>query len=176
MARHEATPVELDGTGGGYGKYAGISLGEIESKFKACEAQPSMRSVSALLRIAREQLEARGQLGVYPRLATIAAAATLGSLAAWPIAPERFQSLLLRASMVAGFLTLILAIGVASLWRTRRANLHQERAIRQMAVASLRVILAAEPPLKPLTREQRDTVRELAAKARARDLLRLLDD
>ena len=70
---------ELDGRGGGYGKFAGKTIGEIREIYDKCETDPSMRSVSIVFRVAREQLESRGSLGHYPVFAGFCATVLLGA-------------------------------------------------------------------------------------------------
>ena len=138
-----------------------------------------MRSVSAILRITREQLESRGQLGNYPVLAILAAAASIVSALAWVFGesfiPADLHSLLWKASIVTAVLFGLLMIGVVRVRHARRSNLHQEQEIRAAAAASLIAVLAQNPKLKPLEREQVATVKELMKKVKSSgDLAALL--
>ncbi len=120
-----------------------------------------MRSVTAVLRITREQLESRGDLGKQPYFA-----AFFGSLAAFALAASLFlpDELRTKAFMLAGgmvFAALVFGVGALSTRRIRAMNLHQERAIRERAGAALEQLLQHDFPLKALTREQDETLREI---------------
>lgn len=156
--------VESDGTGGGFGKHRGITLKDIRDRFELCENDPSMRSISAVLRITREQLEARGQLGIYPSLATIAFAICLASWILRFVLTGDFSELAQKFAIGSGAVGVLLMLGVAKVWNPRRENLRQEQIIRELAAKSINTILQSQPPLKPLLREQRDTVKEIVRK------------
>lgn len=163
------------GTGGGFGKYAGLSVEQIRGRFEQCVADPSMRSISAILRITREQLEARGYLGVYPSLARAALAIALALLGLRFVLPEALASTALQAAAVAGSCAVLLGLGAWKVRLDRRANLAQEAAIRRAAIESILAILQHPVSLKPLIREHRDLVRELIRKDKAHGLAVLLE-
>lgn len=120
-----------------------------------------MRSISAILRIAREQFDARGQLGVYPRLAWFAATAAIAFGGASLIFTGKERSFCLEG--LAGSLC-VAALLLLTIWSTREArgsNIYQEAQIREMAAKSILKILESEPTLKPLTIEQEATVKDL---------------
>jgi hypothetical protein len=145
-------------SGGGYGKYKGLPLKVIEGRFAQCAADPSMRSVSAVLRITREQIEARGELGHQPHLA-----AFFGGVALILFAGSFFVPATLRpqAWSLSGGLTLAFLAFSAGSFATRHArkmNVEQEREILAGARNALQEILKHGIVLKPLTREQKETV------------------
>lgn len=135
---------ELDGTGGGYGRYAGVTLAEIERLFGVCRQDPTMRGVSAVLRIAREQLDARGGLGSYPWLAGLAGALALLGFVAMRFLPESFvgQARTAEAAVVVVFLLLV-GVSVTTA-KDRKQGLYQERRIREMALETLEAIVTTE--------------------------------
>lgn len=167
---------ELDGTGGGYGKFRGMTMGEIREIFQRCEADPSMRSVSIVLRVAREQLIARGGLGNYPVLAAIAGAVFAASFIVKGFLPADQQSSVPKIQAGIGMVTLALLIGVMATSRDRKRGVAQERAIMALSRETLEKIVSArdfEP--KPLDFTQTLTMKNLLAGAKnspARSLLK----
>ena len=148
------TDPKIDGTGSGFGRYQGMTLTDIQRLFDNCVEEPSMRSISAILRITREQLDARGQLGIYPVFTWVAAALTgLG---------------------LVGSVFVLLGTTLISTRHSRRTNLKQEVAIREYAVSALVKVLESEPVLKPLTIEQEVTIKILMRKTEGSEKLSVL--
>jgi hypothetical protein len=165
---------EVEGRGGGYGRFQGLKLAEIQVLFDKCIEEPSMRSISAVLRITREQLDARGQLGIYPLFAWIAGAACAVGLAIRLIGPHNMSEIATKTALGAGTVFLLL-LGTTIPGRTiRRTNVEQEKLIRKMAVDSLAKILEHNPTLKPLTIEQETTVKILLRKTESAESIRAL--
>jgi hypothetical protein len=167
-----AEPVRYDraledlGRGGGYGRYSGLTLAEIESRFDLCVADPSMRSISAVLRLTREQIDARGHLGHFPTYAILMGAVVVICAVGLPFLPE-FRQAMLGGLAGSSIIWAILMFGVVRLRDVRRSNLEQEMRIRRAALVALTEILAKNPPLKPLTREQRDTTIDIYKRCKA---------
>ncbi|MEZ0327765.1 MAG: hypothetical protein ACAH95_17865 [Fimbriimonas sp.] len=163
-----------DWSGGGFGKYKGLPLKEIEARFEQCVADPSMRSVSAVLRIAREQIEARGDLGKQPYYAAFFAAVALALLGVSFFFPEDLRK---KAWMMSGGMFLAFFAFLAGAVSTRKArgmNLRQERAIREKAGWALEELLKHDFQLKPLLREQQETLSEIQKQTGPRDAYRRL--
>ncbi len=167
-------PHEIDGRGEGYGRYAGLTIAEIMDRFDNCVEQPSMRSVSAVLRITREQLDARGQLGTYPVFAWVAAALTVLGLISRVMVPEKYLEFATKLAIGSGCAFLLLLISIIPTRNSRRRNVKQEAAIREAAVNSLSKILEYEIELKPLTFEQETTVKLLLKKHEGAENLKKL--
>jgi hypothetical protein len=165
---------EVEGRGGGYGRYQGLKLAEIQALFDKCVEDPSMRSISAVLRVTREQLDARGQLGIYPLFTWIAGAACLIGSALRSIGPQNLRELATKTALGAGTVFLLLIASTLPARHVRRTNLEQERLIRTMAVEALLKILEHNPVLKPLTVEQDMTVKILLKKTTDSEKLRTL--
>jgi hypothetical protein len=132
---------EIEGRGGGFGKFHGLKLAEIQSLFDKCVEEPSMRSISAVLRITREQLDARGQLGIYPLFTWVAAAACAVGVGLRVFGPAGLNEIATKAILGAGIVTALLLASTIPSRSTRRTNVEQERVIRQMAVTALLAIL-----------------------------------
>jgi len=165
---------EIEGRGGGFGKYQGLTLAETQALFDTCIADPSMRSISAVLRVTREQLDARGQLGTYPIFAWIAAFAALAGGVARQFGPAAIEPVATKTFLGAGVVFLLLVATTLPTRKVRRMNVAQEREIREMAVHALLTILEAKPALKPLTVEQETTIKILLRKNPAAARLRVL--
>ena len=165
---------EIEGTGGGFGKYQGKKLSEIEAMFDTCTQDSSMRSISAVLRITREQLDARGQLGIYPLFTWTAGIAMLVSGAVRLIGPAGLAEVATKAVLGAGTVFLLLLVTTLPSRHTRKVNVEQERIIRDMSVKALLKILDGKPTLKPLTVEQDMTVKILLKKCDGSEGLRVL--
>ncbi|HEY0867327.1 MAG TPA: hypothetical protein VGE01_08110 [Fimbriimonas sp.] len=169
---------ELDGTGGGFGRYRGVSLREFEATMDRCRREGGMRGASAVLRIAREQIDARGGLGTYPWLVGTCLVATAvlwfvpfdeGAVGEW------------RQKGVLGFL----ALGIIFGWITfgirqeRRKALYQESRIREASLQALRDIVSVPGFQKrSLDYTQKLTLQNLLKKTKSQDpvLLDLLRD
>ncbi len=158
-----------DWSGGNFGKYKGLPLKEIDARFAQCVADPSMRSVTAVLRIAREQIESRGDLGKQPYYAAFFAFVALTIFGVSFLFPPELRQ---KAWLVAGgmvFAFLAFAAGSLSTRRARSMNLQQERAIREKAGLALEQLLLHEFPVKTLTREQRETLDAIKKQRGARN-------
>jgi hypothetical protein len=167
---------ELDGRGGGYGKFAGKTIGEIREVFERCETDGSMRSVSIVLRVAREQLDARGNLGHYPVFAGLGAVIFALSFAMKGFLPADMQAGLPKLQIGLGAMTVALCVGVFITSRDRKAGLAQERAIVELSLATLEKIMGApgfNP--KPLDFTQELTLKKLVAGAKASPAATLLE-
>ncbi len=170
---------ELEGKGGGFGRYAGLSLAELRDRFEACAADPSHRSVSAVLRIAREQLEARGGLGTHRWIPILAGVALLLSLGAPRVLPPRFADGVRAAQFGSAAALLLALVSFFSVRHSTRAAIVQERAIRELALDTL-LRITADPGFrpKPLDPGHVRTLRELLRRTGRGDeaLRRLLAD
>ncbi len=164
----------LDGRGEGFGRYQGLTIAEIVDLFDACVEEHNMRSISAVLRITREQLDARGQLGVYPVFAWVAAAVTGGGLFARLALGDKYSEWTTKTAIGGACVFLLLLVSIIPTRHSRKGNLGQEQAIRDAAVESLNRILEYEPDLKPLTIEQETTVKILLKKSKGSERLRML--
>ncbi|MDR3692398.1 MAG: hypothetical protein P4L46_23650 [Fimbriimonas sp.] len=165
---------KFEGRGEGFGRYAGLTIAEIRTRFDACVEDPTMRSISAVLRITREQLDARGQLGVYPVFAWIAAAFAVVGLIGRYVAPSALHEWATKLAIGASCAFVLLLISVVPTRHARRGNLLQEQAIREAATAALVQILNEGPVLKELTFDQEMTVKILMKKTAGSEKLQVL--
>ncbi len=158
---------ELDGRGGGYGKFEGKTLSEIRGIYDRCLSDPSMRSVSIVLRVAREQLEARGNLGHYPVFASIAGAVFAITFLVKGFLPLDMQTNVPKLQISLGFVTVALIIGVFVTSKDRKAGLAQERAIVELSRETLeKIVENPEFRPKPLDFTQDLTLKRLVANAK----------
>jgi hypothetical protein len=152
-------------TGGNYGKYKGISVEEIQRSFDACAGDPSHRSISAVLRITREQIESRGRLGMYPVAAGISALALAVILIVSVFVQPDLRDLLLKVAAAAAFGVVLFGFGSIRVRHTIKANLAEEKQILGAAADALNKIMSTTDQRKALLREQRETVKEIMAKS-----------
>lgn len=153
---------ETDWAAAGYGKARGLTLKEIRESFAKCEADPSMRSIAAVLRITDEQLKARGELGHTWMFIAIAAPFVLLLLVCASIIAE--PAMHARVIYALGFASALLFGACLLHWRMRnqrKVGLEQEIAIRAAAVQSLNRILDHSPRRSSLDREQIKVVKGL---------------
>ena len=153
--------VDSEGRGGGYGKYHGLSIPEIQDLYDKCVSDPSMRSISAVLRVAREQFEARGQLGVYPRLAWMALASVGVLVPVAVFSAGTLHEFATKGAIGAVCVFFLLLLSVLPTRQARLSNLKQEERIREITTVALREILKHNPKLKALTMEQTTTIKDL---------------
>jgi hypothetical protein len=133
-----------------------------------------MRSVTAVLRITREQIDARGQLSIYPRLALAFALASPVLFSIQSRLPKELQSKALPAAIGLGALSLILFYGSVSTHKERQASVAQVKRIQALAAETLETLLKVEFTWKPLTREHLDTLRDLIKVHPEKDCLKVL--
>jgi hypothetical protein len=157
----------LIGTAGGFGKGQAIPLDEVLSLFRACEAEPSMRSVTAILRVSREQIEARGSLRVNGLLggAFILLGLVEGGISAAKVPVLKDYWPYGLAAILVG---LILCVGTFTVRATAAAAETQKAAIAEAAVAAL-LTLTADPSWKrkPLDWSNRLTLERLVKSTRS---------
>jgi hypothetical protein len=133
-----------------------------------------MRALSAVLRISREQLISRGNLGAYPLVTAISAAASLILVGILPFLPKDIRDSVTKVAIGAPFITLVFAYATWTSRHMRRAAVADEKAIVELTVGSLEKILAVPFTRKPLQREQIDTLRTLLKRQPNSQLIRTL--
>lgn len=164
------------GSGGGMGRYQGLEVDDIAQRFAACESEVSMRAVTAILRIAREQIQARGSLRDYPRTTAFLGVVSAIVLAVMPFLPAETRQSVMPVAIGGPLVTLAFGYGSLSTLRARKASNAQEREIVRLATESLERVLRHEFPRKPLQREQVDTLQTLLKHAPNSTALRSLLD
>jgi hypothetical protein len=139
---------DLDGTGGGYGKFAGKTVRDLSELFDRASAEPNMRSFSAVLRISREQVEARNSLTSIRLMAALCGGATVVMVVVYFVVPQEVKLSIFKGLLgcIAAFLAF--GIGAISTNRASHAALVQERAIRDLALDAL-VKIAEDPSFVP---------------------------
>jgi hypothetical protein len=157
--------IDPDWSGGGFGKYKGLSLREIDAAFAQCVSHPSSRSIAAVLRITREQIEARGGLGKQPYYAVFFLMVALAAgLVALGVGEIRDKALIVAGAL--GFVSAAFAVGSIRVRKERNLNLVQEREIRRRAGLAIEEMLKEVSLPEPLTREQRETLSEISKEHR----------
>ena len=131
-----------DGTGGGYGKYPGLTVAQVAERFRFLVEEGQGRSARAILRIVHEQTEARGGLGTQRLLAGLAALVTLGLAVARGFLPSASHSSLNLYLGVSAGLTLLFLVGAASVHRATVRGEAQVREIRRLALVALDELVA----------------------------------
>jgi hypothetical protein len=161
---------DLDGAGGGFGKFKGLSVKELADMFERQLSEPNMRSVSAVLRISREQVESRGSITVAPAMAAFTGVFAVGTGIAMVVASEQSRAMVLRAFIACLLTFLAFLYGWLSNRHVLAASLAQERAIRQLAIESLTRVVE-DPAFKPkaLDYDQKRILRELIKKTKNRN-------
>jgi hypothetical protein len=166
---------DLQGRGSGMGRYQGWTIEEIRVAFDRCLEDRSMRSVTAILRITREQLDARGSLGSYPYIAAaLIVMSLLVFLLAWfvPNLPETFRALEIGLPITAA----MVLFGVWHARHDRRAGVTQEKEIRRMASDALAQLVPHDFRRKPLEREHIMTLQDLIKREPRPGLEKLLEE
>ena len=144
----------IDGTGGGYGKYPGLTVAEVAERLRFLVEEGQGRSARAILRIVHEQTEARGGLGTQRVLATLAGLATLALAIARGFVSREVQSSMNLYLGVSAAVTLLFVVGAASIHRATVRGEAQVREIRRLALIALDQLVAKEGfETKPLERE-----------------------
>lgn len=157
------------------GRYQGWTLEEIRIAFDRCLEDRSMRSVTGILRITREQLDARGSLGSYPYIAAVLIVLSLGVFVLArivPNLPDTFRMLEIGLPVTA----VAVLYGVWHARHDRRAGVAQEREIRRMAADALSKLAEYDFRRKPLEREHVMTLQDLIRREPRPGLDRLLED
>ncbi|CAN5562617.1 hypothetical protein BH11ARM2_BH11ARM2_37330 [soil metagenome] len=147
-----------------YGKHDYVPMETIQTQFAACVADPSMRSVSAVVRIGREQLSARGSLGSYRWNTAFFGTLALVSALAFPFTPDPWGKYLFSAAVVGGGITVVLGIGVALVWKDAKRLVPEDRELKHLILATLEEILAKPPAkLRPPDWTEANFLRKLGA-------------
>jgi len=147
MSEERLSP-HLDGTGGGFGKHKGMTVRQMSEQFERIVEDVSMRSFTAVIRISREQVEARGQLGVNKYIVIGCAIAAAISFIVAICVPGRIRETMVRGGLACAGASVAFGIGVLRTREHTRAALAQERAIRDITVDAL-VKIASNPTFKP---------------------------
>lgn len=151
-----------DGTGGGYGKYAGLTVAQIAERFRFLAEEGQARSARAILRIVHEQTEARGGLGSQRLLAAIGLGATLALAAFRSVVATESRRTIDIALAAAGAVTLLFFVGAATVHRATVRGESQVREIRRLALLALDSFVSKEGFVpKPLEREHLRSLDEL---------------
>lgn len=158
-----------DGTGGGYGKYAGLTVAQIAERFRQLVDEGQGRSARAILRMVHEQTEARGALGTQRLLFAIGLALTLGLLAFRAVVGEAQSDKLTNLIIATAGITVLFGVGAASVHRATVRAQAQVSEIRRLALTALDA-LVSKPGFvtKELEREHRaslDTLRKVDREA-----------
>ena len=151
-----------DGTGGGYGNYAGLTVAQIAERFRALADEGHNRSARAILRIVHEQTAARGSLGAQRLLVAFGALAVgvLGFVRAF--APLEMRGKVTLYLAVSLGMTALFLLGAVTVERTRARNVAQVREIRRLALFALeRVVESPGFKAKPLEREHLRSLGEM---------------
>jgi hypothetical protein len=124
----------LDGAGGGYGKFKGMTVREISQIFSRVETDADMRGLKGILRICYEQLEGRSHLAVSAQAAAVLGVVTTLLLASIPLVSGHDRDLLFKACGVSAILFAGFLSGAISTRKSAREAIAQERAIAEMAI------------------------------------------
>lgn len=161
---------ELDGNGGGFGKFPGLTVKDLESKFGLLIKDGSHRSVTAILRLTREQLMTRADLGLNQRLVLVAGGLLVVTGIAFLLVPDSFKPVLKTAVFASGVAFCALLAGVIFNRKATRRSMAQVEAIRQLACDSLLSVVTQHGFVpKPLDEEQRRFLKALLRQSRRTD-------
>lgn len=169
---------ELEGTGGGFGRYRGFTVAETENLFRKAAEEGNMRSLSAVLRIAHEQLDARGGLGQTRGLAILfgLSSVVLFVVIQFLEGPARTNAERFAWGTTTAFIATF--VGWVNTRRAMRLAIAQEDAIRNLAVDFLLQIVR-QPSFKPkpLHHDQERLLRDLMRRTKRNEseLVALLD-
>ena len=157
-----------DGTGGGYGRYPGLSVEAVAERFRFLVAEGQSRSVRAVLRIAYEQTEARGTIGSQRVAVGLAASVTLALLVArFFVSPETQGQVTIYLGASAA-MTLLFALGAATVHRAARRGEAQVCEIHRLALLALDALASKEGFVAPtLEREHLASLQALRRVDRA---------
>ncbi len=152
----------VDGSGGGYGRYPGLTTVEIAERFRFLVEEGQGRSARAILRLVHEQTEARGRLNTQWLMVGIGATITVVLALFRLVAALETRDGLLRLALVAASITLLFAVGAGSMHRTTRRAEAQVREIRRMALLALDLLTTREGFVsKTLEREHLASLNDL---------------
>ena len=151
-----------DGTGGGYGKYTGLTVAQIAERFRFLAEEGQGRSARAVLRIVHEQTEARGGLGTQRYLVGIGLLITVAMGVFRLVAPEESRGKVTVFLVASAVVTLLFVFGASTVHRASVRGEAQVREIRRLALLTLEGIVAKPGfEAKPLEREHLKSLGEL---------------
>ena len=157
----------LDGTGGGFGKHPGLPVREVLAIFDRAAAEPKMRSVRTILRVGREQVEARGSLEVGGKIAAACFVLAVLAGAVWLLKVPTLADSAPAAGGVAVAIGAAMTVGAYSTRHDRKVNLAQIRLLRDGARDAL-VKIATHPDFvrEELDWSERNALEKLVGKGK----------
>jgi len=150
------------------------TVAELAVAFAKCEEEESMRAVTAVLRITREQLKPRNRFREHPILAAVMLSVGLACLVATSIAPDRLRQGMFSGAAIFSLVGVLYLYGALSVRAEVRIDKEEERAIKELAIASLERIWRKSFRRKPLEREHIETIDDLLKLAPHNETLREL--
>ena len=153
-------------------RYRRLNTVEVVEAFGRCEAQPSMRSITAVLRITREQIRSRGQQGGFARFALGAIVVVAMVIIADKYGPLGIQHPVLTAAIGLVAIGLLFLFGVVGSAGQRLDTQAEEEEIKRLAIHAIDRIWRHPFRRKPLQREHIDTLQDLAKMAPHNETLR----
>lgn len=158
------------GSTGPSGRYRKVPIDELREIFGELVAEGKLRSLKAVLRITREQFDARGRFGTMraPMLVMFVLTAGMAAFAKW--GPLSAHDKANEFTIVLGLATLVFGIALFSVRHDlRRANRESPK-LAALCLESVRAILASgnvpQPELDP---EHREALRESLKTLKDRD-------
>ncbi|RYG49394.1 hypothetical protein EON79_01450 [bacterium] len=130
-----------------YGKHEYLTMDRVEDQFQKCLRDHSMRSVSAVVRISREQISARGSLGSYRWVGALFFVVAIVAAIATPLLPESIAESVKMFAMGSAVVTVVIGFGVLATWKDTQRYTSEERALRARTFNVLEELLSA-PDLK----------------------------
>ncbi|RYG37977.1 hypothetical protein EON81_05045 [bacterium] len=130
-----------------YGKHEYLTVEKTEDQFQRCLKDHSMRSVSAVVRISREQISARGSLGSYRWVGALFLGVAVLSLAISPILPEALKDKAKLVALGSVGVTALMGFGISATWKDTQRYTAEEKTLRARTFTVLEQLLSA-PDLK----------------------------
>ncbi len=169
MSEERLNP-DLDGTGGGFGKNKGMTVREMSEQFDRIASDGSVRAFSAILRISREQVEARGEFGVLRLIFFLCSGFAVVSAVAMALLSDPGRVIAMRCALGGLVAASLFAAGLLKNRAHAKAAFAQVAAIRDLSVDAL-VRVAREEGFKPkpLDFTQRHYLEELLKKTKRKE-------
>jgi len=143
------------------GLYHKMTITEVEASFERLVSDPSMRSLSAILRIGQEQINARGRLGKWRNIVFVTGVLAIGAVFTAPFLPAQWKQTMQATQVTAVVICVICVAALLPVRKNLDKHLEEERTLRKLILAAAQKIYTA-PGFNPgpLSGDLQSTLRE----------------
>ena len=143
------------------GMYHKMTMEDIEASFDRLVSDPSMRSLSAILRIGQEQINSRGKLGKWLNVVFLTGLLSICSVFVAPFLPQQWKPMVQSIQVAAVIICVLCVIALFRVKNVLEKHLAEEAKLRKLILTAAQKIHTA-PNFNPgpLSGDLQSTLRE----------------